>query len=105
MLIKRRSPIIDFLSTTRYFNVRRRFWSSEALFGYNGTRISVTIGRRKREWRVWEAICNGSPAYIYRKHLNDIRFIRPTLVVNVEAERRLRDVIKVIEEVVEDSVV
>jgi len=54
---------------------------------------------------VWEAACNGSPVYIRRKYFNDIRFARPIFVVNVEAEGRLRDVIKVIEEVVEDSVV
>jgi len=40
-----------------------------------------------------------------RKYLNDIRFVRPIFAVNVEAEGRLRDVIKVIEEVVEDNVV
>ncbi len=54
---------------------------------------------------VWEAVCNGNPAYIYRKHFNDIRSARFTFAVNVEAEKRLRDAIKAIEEMVEDNIV
>ena len=54
---------------------------------------------------VWETACNGSPAYIRRKHLNDIRFARPTLTVNIEAEGRLQDAIKAIEEIVKDNIV
>ncbi len=71
-------------------------------------RIGCNVGRSSTYYEgvgVWEVAYNGSPAYICRKYFNDIRFACPIFAVNVEAERWLWDVIKVIEEVVEDSVV
>ena len=38
---------------------------------------------------VWEAVYNGSPVYIRRKHLNNIKFACSIFAVNVEAEGRL----------------
>jgi len=54
---------------------------------------------------IWKAAYNGNPAYIHKKHFNNIRFIYPILTVDVKAKRRLRDAIKTIEKVVKDSIV
>ena len=71
-------------------------------------RVGCNIGRNGIYYKgvgIWEVVYNGSPVYICKKHLNDIRFVRFTFAVNVETERRLQDVIKAIEEMVEDNIV
>ena len=55
--------------------------------------------------KVWETIYNGSPAYIRRKHLNNIRFIHSTFAVDIEVKGWLRDAIEVIEEMIKNNVI
>ena len=51
--------------------------------------VDYNVGRNDIYYEgvgVWETVYNGSPMYIYKKHFNDIRFVRLTFVVNVKAE-------------------
>ena len=64
----------------------------EGVEGRTLNRIGCNAGRSGMYYEgvgVWETVCNSSPVYIYRKHFNDIRFVRPTFAVNVETEERL----------------
>ncbi len=71
-------------------------------------RVDRNVGRNGVYYEgvgIWETTYNGNPVYIYRKHLNDIRFARLIFAVNVEAEKQLQDAIKVIKEIIEDNIV
>ena len=69
--------------------------------GYNAYRYSIyheVVGVRK-------VIRDGSLAYIYRKYINDVGFVCPVFVVDVEAEGRRRGAVEAVDEVVEDGII
>jgi len=54
---------------------------------------------------VREVTCDSNPAYIYRKYIDNVGFARPIFIIDVEVEGKRRDVVEVVDEMVEDGII
>ncbi len=79
----------DVVRLQRYKNICNNREAEEEVEGRTLNRVGCNAGRSGTYYEgigVWEAMYNGSPMYICRKHLNDIRFVCLIFTVNVEVE-------------------